>query len=104
MYHIKLCKALSYYGAVQATKETPDVFIENKEIADKAIESGYFKMVEAYEKSITEDKSHYDRKQLEDMKLDELKQLAEDMGIDISGLKKKSDFIDAVTSEDNSEQ
>ena len=98
MYHIKLCKALSYYGAVQATKETPDVFVEDKEVANKLIESGYFKMVG------TDEKSRYDREQLEAMKLDELKKLAEDMGIDISGLKKKSDFIYAVTSEDNSEQ
>lgn len=99
MYHLKLCKGLSYYGVIQATKENPDVFVEDKEIADKAIESGYFSMIGSDDKKKTVENVRLDREQLDAMKLDDLKKLAEDMEIDISGLKKKSDFIDAVMSE-----
>ena len=34
-YHLKLVKALSYYGPVKATKEHPDVFVEDEAIADR---------------------------------------------------------------------
>ena len=100
MYHLKLCKGLSYYGVIQATKKNPDVFVEDKEIADKVMKSGYFKMVGTDEKNISVEKAHLDREQLEVMRLDDLKKLAEDMEIDTSGLKKKSDFINAITSDD----
>ena len=32
MYHIRLCKGLSYCGVVSATRKEPDVFVEDKEI------------------------------------------------------------------------
>lgn len=44
-YHIKLKKALSYSGIVKATKDKPDVYVDDKETADKAIASGYFELV-----------------------------------------------------------
>jgi len=49
MYHLKLIKALSYHGAVTATREKPDVFTEDVTAAMSAIESGYFELVEATE-------------------------------------------------------
>ena len=48
MYHLKLCKGLSYYGmdgALKATRKQPDVLTEDKAIADAAVASGFFKLV-----------------------------------------------------------
>lgn len=42
MYHLRLIKGLSYYGVVEASKEQPDVFVEDKNVADAAVASGYF--------------------------------------------------------------
>lgn len=47
MYHLKLTRALSYSGVVTASQKKPDVFVEDKAIADKAIATGYFKLVES---------------------------------------------------------
>lgn len=102
MYHLRLCKALSYTGIVSATKEKPDVFVEDKAIADKAIASGYFELVEtkAQIEPTTPANASFDRNQLEEMKVDDLKRLAEDMGLNISDLKKKADLIEAITAEE----
>lgn len=97
MYHLRLKKALSYMGEVTATKGKPDVFTEDRAIADKAIASGYFDLISEDaepEKTFT---GHLDPAQLEEMKLDDLKRLAADMGVDTSTMKKKSDFINAIT-------
>ena len=47
MYHLRLCKGLSYCSAfIKATKNNPDVFTDSKELVDKAIQSGFFMLVE----------------------------------------------------------
>lgn len=103
MYHIKLIKARSYTGVVFATQKNPDVFVEDKATAAAAVATGYFELVEEI---IT---GHLDRDQLEKMKKDDLKKLAADMGIDASGFKKNSDYVDAiiavnVTTDENSSE
>ncbi|MEG1564835.1 MAG: hypothetical protein RR365_14100 [Bacteroides sp.] len=45
-YHIKLIKALSYSGAVEATAAHPDVFLEDEATAQAAVASGYFTFAE----------------------------------------------------------
>lgn len=100
MYHLRLCKALSYTGVVSATRKEPDVFTEDKAIADKAIASGYFQLVEEAEETQVTIKGHLDKRQLEEMKVDELRQLAEDMGIDTSSLKKKAELVKAIAAEE----
>ena len=48
MYHLKLCKGLSYSnGKVTATRKEPDVYLEDKATADAAVASGFFKLIEA---------------------------------------------------------
>ncbi len=47
MYHLRLIKARSYCGAVEATRQNPDVFVEDEAIALSAVSSGYFKLVES---------------------------------------------------------
>lgn len=101
MFHLKLIKGLSYTGVVEATKKKPDVFTEDKAIADKAVASGYFKLVgEENPVQPTPQTAHLDKGQLEEMKFDDLKKLAADMGIDTAGLKKKADLVEAIAAEE----
>ncbi|MBQ3009655.1 MAG: hypothetical protein IJA35_00770 [Clostridia bacterium] len=51
-YHLKLTKGLSYSGIVTASKKKPDVYVDNKTIADKAIATGYFKLVAEDDSSV----------------------------------------------------
>lgn len=99
-YHLKLCKGLSYCGVVTATKQSPDVFVEDRATADAAVASGYFKLLNDSKGSSgsAEITGHLDRAQLEDMKMDDLKRLAEDMGLDTKGLK-KAQLVEAVANE-----
>lgn len=101
-YHLKLKKALSYKGIVEATKDKPDVFVEDKAIADTAMASGYFTLLAADEtiEGTNEEtvSGHLDITQLDKMKVDDLKKLAMDMYIDTTGFKKKSEYVDAIAS------
>lgn len=99
MYHIRLAKALSYFGIVSATKKNPDVFVEDKATADAAVATGYFVHVEE-RPSTAPITGHLDKGQLDGMKLADLKKLAEDMGIDTKGLKSKADFVAAIAAEE----
>ena len=104
MYHLKLCKGLSYSnGRVAATRQRPDVYVDDKATADAAVASGYFRLVEVVEGQEAPDfppagevLGHLDPAQLESMTIPELKKLAEDMGVDIKGLKAKADIIAAI--------
>ena len=80
MYHIRLCKGLSYCGVVSATRKEPDVFVEDKATADVAVASGYFRLMDGGEESAGGGQTltgNLDRGQLEEMKVDDLKRLAE---------------------------
>ena len=103
MYHLKLCKGLSYYGmggALKATRQQPDVLTEDKAIADAAVASGFFKLVGEGEAPgfppPGEVLGHLDPAQLESMTIPNLKKLAGEMGVDIQGLKAKGDIIAAI--------
>lgn len=100
MYHLRLCKALSYTGVVSATRKEPDVFTEDKAIADKALASGYFQLVEDDDRQTATVKGHLSKRQLEGMKVSDLKKLAEAMGIDTSGIEKKAELVEAISAEE----
>lgn len=97
-YHLKLIKALSYCGVVTATHQHPDIFVEDKATADAAVATGYFKLLAAEEtaEETSAQTAHLDPAQLEEMKVDDLKQLAADMGVDTTGFKKKADYVAAI--------
>ncbi len=92
-YHLKLIKGLSYYGVVTATQKYPDVFTYDKNIADKAIETGYFKFiceeVEPFYGADEEKKG----KVLKDMTVSELETFAAYKGVSLKGITKKGDII-----------
>ena len=103
MYHLKLCKGLSYYGmdgALKATRKQPDVLTEDKAIADAAVASGFFKLVGEGEAPgfppPGEVLGHLDPKQLEELTSPDLKKLAGEIGADIKGLKDKAAIITAI--------
>lgn len=45
MFHLRLCKGLSYLGIVRATVAEPDVYVQEEEKARDLVTSGYFEMV-----------------------------------------------------------
>ena len=45
MFHLRLCRGLSYLGIVRATKAEPDVYVQEEEKANALVASGYFEMV-----------------------------------------------------------
>ena len=97
MYHLKLCKGLSYSnGKVTATRKEPDVYLEDKATADAAVASGFFKLIEATDEAVILI-GRLDAAQLEGMDVKDLKALATQMGIDTKGMRAKKDFVAAIT-------
>lgn len=101
-YRIMLTKGLSYIGfggKVKANKTNPIATVEDKAIADAAVASGYFKLIEEADEAplVT---CNLDADQLRELKLDDLKALATQMGIDTKGMKAKNDYIKAITAQE----
>lgn len=99
MIHLKLCKGKSYLGAVKATVNKPDVFVEDKKTAERLLKSGYFILVEDTVEAEVPTPSKDGKKAEQDlnsMSLDELKQMAADKGADITHCRKKADYIAAI--------
>lgn len=100
MYHLKLVKALSYTGVVEATKQHPDVFVEDKATADAAVASGYFVIVRDGEEKtdgtvdgVQDGKEAGHGKALEKMTASELETFAAYKGVSLKGITKKADMI-----------
>lgn len=96
MYHLRLVKGLSYTGVVAATRKQPDVFVEDKAIADKAVASGYFEVVEDAGKSKdTKAPKATDEpeKTLEEMTVPELESYAAYHDVSLKGISKKAGII-----------
>lgn len=112
MYHLRLVKGLSYSGAVSATKDHPDVFVEDEKKYQRAMKSGYFEEIidaDATRKNLDtearsgaeadrENKTDESSDVLEGMSSAELKAYASLNGIDIAGLKKKEEVLEAIKS------
>ncbi len=103
MYHLRLRMGLSYCNAnstIKATRQKPDIYIEDKATADAAVASGFFTLIGEEDTPAFpppgEVVSHLDRKQLETWTVPDLKKLAGDMGVDIKGLKDKAAIIAAI--------
>lgn len=109
MYHIKLVKALSYTGfGISATKKNPDVYIEDDDIAEKVLATGYFETVFTGSKTleVTEEEAdyHYGGKTLAEMNVSELETFAAYKGISLKGIKKKDAIINKLRSELSEEE
>lgn len=104
MYHLRLKKALSYTGVVEATKDKPDVFTEDKAIADAAVASGYFKLVTPGEETPAEPGEKEPGKTLEEMTVSELETFAAYKGVSLKGISKKADIIKKLREELDDEE
>ncbi len=103
MYHLKLQRSLSYCnanGTIKATRQNPDIYIEDRATADAAVASGFFALIGEEDAPAFpppgEIMGHLDRKLLESMTVPDLKKLAGDMGVDIKGIKDKAAIIEAI--------
>lgn len=98
-YHIRLIKALSYCGVVTATKQRPDVFVEDKATADAAVATGYFRLIEGEEEHEEDSREKSQGKILEEMTVPELETFAAYKGVSLKGITKKADIIAKLKAE-----
>lgn len=119
-YHLRLKNAMSYTGAVKATREEPDVFTADEAIKTAALRSGYFNLVDVLAEQDTaapadadtirltpageqaadgSTPATLDRAYLESLSFAELKRLANDMGVQVTKTTKKAELIDALAAE-----
>lgn len=98
MYHLRLIKALSYSGVVEATKQHPDVFVKDKATADAAVATGYFQLVEQVQNPDDGEEQEH-RKKLEYMTVAELESFAAYKGVSLKGVTKKADIISKLKGE-----
>ena len=112
MHHLKLIMGASYRGAVHATKEHPDVFVEGGRAYEAAMASGYFEEIESepdtdqpeggdpesttMAPADTEDPERTETDGMEDMSVSELKAYAQLNGIDLGGAKKKDEILETI--------
>ncbi len=104
IYHLRLCKALSYCGVVEATKKNPDVFVEDKATADEAVATGYFKLVEEEAdheppKDPAPPKDPEPGKTLDEMTVPELETYAAYKGVSLKGVRGKENILAKLTEE-----
>lgn len=115
LYRIKLKKAMSYTGIVNATREEPNVYTRDKDIATAAVRSGYFDLIDVEEDEAKADSAlltaageeaeegsipaHFDKGYLDSLSITDLKKLAGDLGVDVTKGMKKDDLVAAITAE-----
>lgn len=95
-YHLKFVKGASYYGCggqVQATRQKPDLILEDKAVVDKALSTGYFRLLEEVEIPSEDNGEPQSGKTLEEMTVSELETFATYQGISLKGVKGKENMI-----------
>lgn len=99
MYHLKLMKGMSFTGIVEATKDKPDVFTEDKATAESAVATGYFELVKQEEQEDDGATTQKEGKTLDEMTVSELETLASYHDVSLKGLSKKADMISKLKEE-----
>lgn len=96
-YHLRLIKGLSFHGVVSATIKNPDVFTDNKYIADKAVSSGYFVLVDnAVNDNIFDTEEISAEEDISCLTVKELRNYAKEHKINVSHCENKADYINAI--------
>ena len=97
MYHLKLIKSLSYHGIVKATKENPDVLTDDKAVADPAVATGFFELVESPAQQTSQPEAEPEEsepgKTLEEMTVAEIETFATYYGVSLKGINTKAKKI-----------
>ena len=110
--HLRLIKGLSYDGVVRASAAHPDVFVDDPEKYTALLESGYFEALpdahtvtghldtdflgEMAEVVAAVAEEPVEVPDISKMKLDELKEFAEDNGIDLTGCTTKASILQKI--------
>lgn len=99
-YHLRLSKGLSYCGVISATKQRPDVYTDSKDVADRAVASGYFRLIGSMDapkrpEPPAQPTATLDPEQLNAMSASELRRLAGEMGLEVKGLG-KAELVKAI--------
>lgn len=97
MYKLKLIKGLSYSGVVLATQKKPYVETEDEAIANAAVASGYFELVDALPDPPAPADPDPDYAALSKMTKAELQEYATANGIDLAGTKTIADILQAIS-------
>jgi len=101
MTTVKLIKALSYSGAVKATREQPYVNVNTEEEAQALVNTGFFSVCASPvpDNGSKDDKGDElpDYEALSEMTKAELAAYAENNQIDIEGCKTKADILEAIS-------
>lgn len=103
-YHLKLTKALSYSGIVNATRKNPDVFTDDESVATAAVNSGYFENIgDRGDSPATDTRSGEQTNEesepvrhINELNTSELETLAAYYNIVLKGATKKADIIEKI--------
>ncbi|WP_313429666.1 hypothetical protein [Siminovitchia terrae] len=104
MITLKLKNALSYYGIVSANAKQPFVTVESNAVADQAVKTGYFDVVEAGEQQkesgsvpsdIPEDAKHT-KSDLKKLNKDQQEELITQLGGDPEETKNEEERITLI--------
>lgn len=109
MHHLRLIMGASYWGAVKADKDHPDVYVPDGAAYESAMASGYFIEIQPAKHSseeeptedgeqgeATADEDHTHATELSKMTVEELKAYAGINGISLGSARKKEDILRAV--------
>lgn len=113
MHHLKLIKGLSYWNRyVKASKDHPDIYVEDGPAYESAMKSGYFEEVEDEpDKDVPEggdpvsdtlpqasesEPGETEADGFENMSVSDLKAYAQLNGIDTAGARKKEDILAVI--------
>lgn len=102
-YRLKLIKALSYCGVVKATREHPEVLVKDKATAEKAVATGYFKLLDG-EAAPEPPKDPEPGKTLDEMTVPELETFAAYKNVSLKGVTKRADIIAKLKEELEAEE
>lgn len=119
MYHLRLTKGLSYFGAVNATAARPDVFTDDTEKYEAALKSGYFMAIQDAPAAIERDApqgnevsmkdaaaeeaeaaSSEEAEDLSKMTVDKLRDYAKENGIALTGCSTKAEILQKIKEEE----
>lgn len=104
MIMLKLKNTLSYSGIVSASEKQPIVTVESQEVADSAVETGYFEIVKVEERveddglaqdDTSEDELHT-KATLKKLNAEQQKEIIVELGGDPEDTKNEEERIDLI--------
>lgn len=92
MYTLKLIRGLSYCGIVTASRERPCVLVEEEELANAVVATGYFELIDVNPEAWPETEEGTVER-MDTMTVKQLREYAKNIGVDLAGATKKEDIL-----------